>query len=79
MSPDARFPDDLSPGMRPLFGDVGKDLVSLTRRILSATSVALGLGRDFLPDLHSKLLVDGNRSDMRSLYYPPINGISNFA
>ncbi len=49
-------------------------LAPLTLRILEAISVSLGLDRNFLPDLHKKLLTKGNRSDMRSLYYPAIKG-----
>ena len=59
---------------RPLYKKMRDLLAPLTLRILEAISVSLGLDRNFLPDLHKKLLTKGNRSDMRSLYYPAIKG-----
>ncbi len=74
MEDETPFPDKLAPEIRPLFKELKEHLVPLTKTLLEGISLSLGLDRFYFSNLHRHILEEGNRSDMRTLYYPPIKG-----
>ncbi len=72
---EANFPDKTNPKLRPEIGDLGRNLIRLTQRLLRSLSLALGKEADFLQSQHERLLRQpGNMSKLRFLYYPKVEG-----
>jgi len=57
-----------------IYQSLGKEAIDLTSRLLKALSIALGKDIHFLNNLHRNMMKDGNKTSMRTLYYPPIEG-----
>ena len=70
----ARFPDYIAPKVRPVYMEMASKFVPLSQRLLQAISLSLGLERDFFTERHQRMMKGGNRSNFRSIYYPPIEG-----
>ena len=76
----APLPDSLVPELRPLFLRLRDSFLPLALRTLRALALVLGLeSKEALAELHAGMLREGNRSDIRSLFYPAIKGEENLS
>ncbi len=56
---------------------LAENVTSVYFRMLQSIALSVGLEKDYFADFHRKMIKEGNRSDIRSLYYPPIEGSSS--
>ena len=56
--PDAKFPDDQIPKLRPTLTKLAVDTKRLAHRILQGLALAMGLDKDFFVNCHKDILGD---------------------
>jgi len=73
-SPTARLPEAGGATDRKTFQDLSQQSIDLSTRILRALSLVLDKDLHFLENLHRNMMKGNNKSTMRTLFYPPIEG-----
>ena len=73
IDPNAQFPDDQVPELRPALTNLAMATKKLSLRILKALALGLGLDEHLFVNCHEKTLLSPRSiSKLRSIYYPPI-------
>jgi len=74
MDDSAKIPETGDAECRRVFKSLSLDSIHLANRLLKSLSLALGKEIDFFEKKHRRMLDEGNKTSMRTLYYPPIEG-----
>ena len=72
ISPAALFPDAKCPELRRDLTPLVKNLTELTKRLLKCLSLSLGLDKDCLGNMHSRMMKLENNTNLRSIHYPAV-------
>jgi len=78
ISSKGKFPDTVSPSLRPSLSSLCMSASSLSMRLLHCISLSLDLAPSYLSSLHRGILSQGqpeaveNCTTLRSIHYPPI-------
>jgi len=73
--PDAKFPDNEAPELRPCLTKLAQETKTLAFRILKSLALGLGLDQDFFVLCHQEILGPKSISKLRSIYYPALSKI----